>query len=63
MSDGVSEPSTHLPAHTADLTSKDAVVAEVRKALSEIEFGSIVIKIHQGRVVGMETSTKLRLDR
>jgi hypothetical protein len=40
----------------------ESVLAEVRRALGDIEFGSIVIKIHQGRVVGLETSTKLRLD-
>jgi hypothetical protein len=33
----------------------------VRRALREIEFGSVLIKIHQGEVVGIETSTKVRL--
>ena len=33
----------------------------VRHALQTIEFGSVLIKIHQGTVVGIETSTKLRL--
>ena len=47
---------------TGDLEVEESVLAEVRKALKQIEFGSIVIKIHQGRVVGLETSTKLRLD-
>ncbi len=40
---------------------EEAVVAEVRRALRTIQFGSVLIKIHQGEVVGIETSTKVRL--
>ena len=47
---------------TADLTPEEAALAQVRAALDQIEFGSILIKIHQGEVVGIETSTKLRLN-
>ena len=39
----------------------EAALAEVRKALDSIEYGSVLIKIHQGEVVGIETSTKVRL--
>ena len=39
----------------------EAALAEVRKALLSIEYGSVLIKIHQGEVVGIETSTKVRL--
>ena len=45
-----------------DLEAEESVVALIRRALKDIEFGSIVIKIHQGKVVGLETSTKVRLD-
>lgn len=45
----------------AALDIEAAVIAEVRKALRDIEFGSVLIKIHQGEVVGIETSTKRRL--
>jgi hypothetical protein len=38
-----------------------AVMAEIQTALAEIEYGSIVITIHQGQVVGLETSRKRRL--
>ena len=63
MTDGPSSPCTNgSPSHAADLDLEEPVVAEIRRALKTIEFGSIVIKIHQGRVVGLETSTKLRLD-
>jgi hypothetical protein len=48
--------------HAGNLDVEEPVLAEVRRALKQIEFGSIVIKIHQGKVVGLETSTKLRLD-
>ena len=46
---------------STDLDAEAAVLAEVRRALHEIEFGSVLIKIHQGEVVGIETSTKRRL--
>jgi hypothetical protein len=51
-------------ASDADSVQKqeEAVVEAVRKAVRDIEFGSVLVKIHQGRVVGIETSTKLRLD-
>ena len=41
--------------------NQEAVLAEVLKALRSIEYGSVLIKIHQGEVVGIETSTKVRL--
>ena len=63
MTDRVSSSTTNgNPRSTDDHDGVESVLAEVRRALAQIEFGSIVIKIHQGRVVGLETSTKLRLD-
>ena len=44
-----------------DLRPEDVVIAEIKRALESIEFGSVLIKIHQGEVVGIETSTKVRL--
>jgi hypothetical protein len=45
-----------------DYADPDQVVLEeVGRAIRSIEFGSILIKLHEGRVVGIETSTKLRL--
>ena len=41
--------------------TEEDVLARVREALRQIEFGSVLIKVHQGEVVGLETSTKLRL--
>ena len=55
-------PTNGSSAGAGDLELEESVLNEVRRALRQIEFGSIVIKIHQGRVVGLETSTKLRLD-
>ena len=40
---------------------EDAVLAQVREALQKIEYGSVLIKVHQGEVVGIETSTKVRI--
>ena len=40
---------------------EEAAVAEVRRAIRSIRFGSVLVKIHDGQVVGIETSTKLRL--
>lgn len=39
----------------------EAVMEELRRAIGGIEFGSVLVKIHQGEVVGIETSTKVRL--
>lgn len=44
----------------ADLTEEEALKA-VQEAIRSIEFGSVLIKIHQGEVVGIETATKVRL--
>ena len=41
--------------------AEEAVLGQVREAIGQIEYGSVLIKIHQGEVVGIETSTKLRL--
>lgn len=59
MEDGARHRGTDL---TDDLPLEESVLDQVRQALNEIQFGSILIKIHQGKVVGLETSTKLRLD-
>ena len=39
----------------------EAVMDELRRAIAGVEFGSVLVKIHQGEVVGIETSTKVRL--
>lgn len=43
------------------LSNEGEVIAEVQRAMRGIEYGSVLIKIHQGEVVGIETSTKVRL--
>lgn len=53
---------THQSNGIGDLDIEESVLEEIRTALKQIEFGSIVIKIHQGKVVGLETSKKLRLN-
>jgi hypothetical protein len=40
--------------------AEDGVLETVRHAIRRIEYGSVLIKIHQGDVVGIETSTKMR---
>lgn len=45
----------------ADPRSREAVLGQIREAIEQIEYGSVLITIHQGDVVGIETSTKLRL--
>ena len=49
----------HGDPHGADLHHEDALSA-VKEALGRIQYGSILITIHQGEVVGIEISTKLR---
>ena len=39
----------------------EAVMDELRRAIGGVEFGSVLVKIHQSEVVGIETSTKVRL--
>ena len=41
--------------------SERLVLTEILAALRQIEFGSVLVKIHHGEVVGIETSTKVRL--
>jgi hypothetical protein len=43
--------------------SHEQAIGTVRDALARIDYGSIVITIHQGEVVGIETSTKVRIKR
>ncbi len=43
----------------ADLHIEDTL-RTVTEALERIDYGSILITIHQGEVVGIETSTKVR---
>ena len=40
----------------------DDVMETVEAAVRDLDFGSIVLKVHQGRVVSIETSRKLRFD-
>ena len=53
------DPGASVP---SDLAIEEAVLEALAKALAEIEYGSVLLKIHQGQVVGIETSTKLRLN-
>jgi hypothetical protein len=39
----------------------DDVMETVEAAVRDLDFGSIVLKIHEGQVVSIETSRKLRL--
>ena len=41
--------------------NEEAVLEEVRAAWRGIRFGSVLIKVHEGEVVGIETSTKVRI--
>jgi hypothetical protein len=39
---------------------EDRILEAVREAMRSIQYGSVLIKIHQGGVVAIETSTKVR---
>jgi hypothetical protein len=41
--------------------NEGAVLAEGLRALRSIEYGSVLINLHQGQVVAIETSTKVRI--
>jgi hypothetical protein len=62
MSRKSSERAAPPPSEQPDPGHEDAIAA-VRSALQGIEFGSVVLTVHQGEVVGIETSTKVRLRR
>jgi hypothetical protein len=38
-----------------------AVLAALAEAIRRIRYGSVLVKIHDGKVVGIETSTKVKL--
>lgn len=40
---------------------RDVVLESIERALEGIDYGSILIKVHQGEVVSIETSVKQRL--
>jgi hypothetical protein len=42
-------------------TREQAVIDEVLKAMRDIDYGSVLVTIHQGEVVGIETARKMRL--
>ena len=48
------------PTETAH-PDEEAVLEEIRAALRGIRFGSVLVKVHEGEVVGIETSTKVRI--
>ena len=41
--------------------NEEAILDKIREAMEGIEFGSVLIKIHQGEVVGIESTRKARL--
>jgi hypothetical protein len=45
----------------ADLTSEEEAMRRVEEAIRTIDYGSVLVVIHDGEVVGIETSTKVRL--
>ena len=52
---------TSTPAGSSRPNNEEEVLRQVMEAVRSIDFGSVLIKIHQGEVVAIETSTKLRL--
>lgn len=52
---------TATPTGASRPNNEEEVLRQVIEAVRSIDFGSVLIKIHQGEVVGIETSTKLRL--
>ena len=54
-----------VPGNGSEPTRDDgeaAAMEAVLQAVRTVEYGSVLIKIHQGKVVGIETSKKVRLD-
>ena len=43
-------------------TVADVTVHDVKAALTGLEFGSVVVTVHHGRIVQIERREKMRLD-
>jgi hypothetical protein len=53
----MSKPSNNSP-KVADVTAHD-----VKAALTGLEYGSVVVTVHHGRIVQIERREKMRLDK
>ena len=49
------------PQQATPTEQERAVLEEVLQSIRGVQFGSVLITIHQGEVVGIETATKKRL--
>jgi hypothetical protein len=47
---------------SAHPSHEEVALEEIRAALRGIRFGSVLVKIHDGEIVGIETSTKVRFN-
>jgi len=52
---------TDQPQAATPTEQERAVLEEVLQSIRGVQFGSVMITIHQGEVVGIETATKKRL--
>jgi hypothetical protein len=52
---------TGQPQQATPTEQERAVLEEVLQSIRGVQFGSVLITIHQGEVVGIETATKKRL--
>ena len=57
----VSPVNTDQPQQATPTEHERAVLEEVLQSIRGVQFGSVLITIHQGEVVGIETATKKRL--
>lgn len=61
----MAQPQAHLSAsasggHSRETQGSDQVIAAVRDALGRLRFGTVQLTIHDGRVVQMDVTEKMR---
>jgi hypothetical protein len=49
--------------HTGNPKVADVTVQDLQAALTGLEFGSVVVTVHHGRIVQIERREKVRLDK
>ena len=60
MNRRLSESPQELP-HPEDAQFLEECIANLRRALSGLKFGSVFVTVHEGRVVQIDVTEKLRL--
>ena len=42
--------------------TNDAIIWDIRNVIADLDYGTVTIKVHNGRIAQIETTTKRRFD-